>query len=197
MSYILEALKKAESERQLGSTPGLHAAPLQAGARLGGMGRIALWTGVAVLGLGAAALTWYQWRQWPAAPQPQPQQQPAIAVAAPAPQPVSEGPLFAPAPARPARVESAPVPKSAPVAQAAPEERHPLLEAVPEAVARELPKVAIGGYIYSKNPADRLLLVDKSLRREGDEVAPGLVLEKLLPKSAVMNYRGFRYRLPY
>jgi len=28
-------------------------------------------------------------------------------------------------------------------------------------------------------------------------VAPGLVLEKLLPKGAVMNFRGYRYRMPY
>ena len=27
MSYILEALKKAQAERQLGSTPGIHDAP--------------------------------------------------------------------------------------------------------------------------------------------------------------------------
>jgi general secretion pathway protein B len=78
-----------------------------------------------------------------------------------------------------------------------PEETYPLLSQLPEAITRELPQVAIGGYIYSKNPADRLLLVDKTLRHEGEEVAPGLVLEKLLPKAAVMNYRGYRYRVPY
>jgi general secretion pathway protein B len=55
----------------------------------------------------------------------------------------------------------------------------------------------VGGYIYSPNPAERLLLVDKTLRREGEEVAPGLVLERLLPKAAIMNYRGYRYRVGY
>ena len=53
------------------------------------------------------------------------------------------------------------------------------------------------GYIYSPNPAERLLLVDKMLRREGEEVAPGLVLDRLLPKAAIMNYRGYRYRVAY
>jgi general secretion pathway protein B len=57
--------------------------------------------------------------------------------------------------------------------------------------------VAFGGYMYSPNAADRLVLVDKTLRREGEEVAPGLVLEKLLPRGAVMNYRGYRYRVPF
>jgi general secretion pathway protein B len=60
-----------------------------------------------------------------------------------------------------------------------------------------VPRVSFGGYMYSANPADRLLLVDKALRHEGEEVAPGLVLEKLLPKAAVMNYRGVRYRVAY
>lgn len=68
---------------------------------------------------------------------------------------------------------------------------------LPDAIARAVPQVAIGGYIYSSNPADRLLLIDKILRREGEEVAPGLRLEKLLPKAAVMNYKGYRYRIPY
>ena len=71
------------------------------------------------------------------------------------------------------------------------------LQQLPEALQREVPRVSVGGYIYSPNPADRLLLVDKMLRREGDELAPGLVLERLLPKYAVMNYRGTRYRVAY
>lgn len=67
---------------------------------------------------------------------------------------------------------------------------------LPEQIRFSVPKVAFGGYMYSPNPADRLVLVDKALRHEGEEVAPGLVLEKLLPKAAVMNFRGYRYRVP-
>lgn len=68
---------------------------------------------------------------------------------------------------------------------------------LPDAIQRQLPKVIFGGYIYSKNPEDRLLLVDKVLRHEGEEVAPGLTLERLLPKAAVMNFKGYRYRVAY
>lgn len=57
--------------------------------------------------------------------------------------------------------------------------------------------MVFGGYIYSKNAEDRLLLVDKVLRHEGEEVAPGLLLERLLPKAAVMNFKGYRYRVAY
>ncbi|RYG98203.1 MAG: hypothetical protein EON58_07855, partial [Alphaproteobacteria bacterium] len=86
-----------------------------------------------------------------------------------------------------------------PVVMAAPAAEDSIgpLGSLPEAVQREIPKVAFGGYIYSPNPAERLLLVDKMLRREGEEVAPGLVLERLLPKAAIMNFRGHRYRVGY
>lgn len=71
------------------------------------------------------------------------------------------------------------------------------LRELPEPIQRAIPPVTVGGYIYSRNAADRLLLVDKILRREGEEVAPGLLLEKLNPKEAVFNYKGYRYRVPY
>ncbi len=85
----------------------------------------------------------------------------------------------------------------APAPVEAPEENYPLLRELPESLQRDVPRVAIGGYIYSKNPADRLLLVDKILRREGEDVGSGQILEKLQSKAAVMNYRGTRYRIPY
>jgi general secretion pathway protein B len=99
----------------------------------------------------------------------------------------------------------APSPAAAPAAPAAQQpEAEPAvyasvrnLQSLPEVIQRDVPKVVFGGYIYSQNPADRLLLVDKTLRREGEEVAAGLVLERLLPKAAIMNYRGYRYRVPY
>jgi len=99
--------------------------------------------------------------------------------------------LPAPAPAR--------APDPAPLARAPEpvEENLRTLQQLPEAIQREVPRVSVGGYIYSPNPADRLLLVDKMLRREGEELAPGLVLERLMPKYAVMNYRGTRYRVAY
>ncbi|MFP5393855.1 MAG: general secretion pathway protein GspB [Gammaproteobacteria bacterium] len=224
MSYILEALKKAQAERQLGSAPTLNAQPIQAAPDGdAGQRRIVVWAALAVLGLGAAAFAGYQWRS--ERPAPAPGAAPVATAPAPAvPAPSAEAPVFAAAPA-PARVpapavaaapaphptpapkpEPAPAPvapvaavPSAPSAPSAPpvEENLPSVRDLPEALARELPKVTFGGYMYSANPADRLLLVDKVLRHEGEEVAPGLVLEKLQPKSAVMNYRGFRYRAPY
>ena len=108
-----------------------------------------------------------------------------------------------PEPARkPAPLASAadavhPPPPAPAAASAAPDDAAPSLRELPEPIQRAIPPIAVGGYIYSKNPADRLLLIDKVLRHEGEEVAAGLVLEKLLPKAAVFNYKGYRYRVPY
>jgi general secretion pathway protein B len=85
----------------------------------------------------------------------------------------------------------------APAPSPSPEDSLPYLQQLPDTVQRDVPRVNFGGYMYSANPADRLLIVDKALRHEGEEVAPGLLLEKLLPKAAVMNYRGVRYRVAY
>jgi general secretion pathway protein B len=81
-------------------------------------------------------------------------------------------------------------------ATAQPEEHIQSMRDLPEPIQRAIPAIAMGGYMYSKNPADRLILIDKTLRKEGDEVAPGLQLEKLLPKAAVFSFRGYRYKVP-
>ena len=209
MSYILDALKKAQAERQLGNAPTIHAPPPVYAAQPSGSGRMPLYVGLglAVLGLAAAAV--FLLRQpapvVPVAVAPAPVAVPPVAVpAAPVPMPepvkVRETPVKPkPAPAPLPKAEAPP--RVAPVVTEAPppavDDNVGPLAALPEAVQRDIPKVSFGGYIYSPNPAERLLLVDKMLRREGEEVAPGLVLERLLPKAAVMNYRGYRYRVAY
>lgn len=65
------------------------------------------------------------------------------------------------------------------------------------AMQRELPPLVIGGSMYSDNAAERMLLIDKHLLHEGDEVAPGLILEKLMPKAAVLRFRGNRFRIDF
>jgi general secretion pathway protein B len=257
MSYILEALKKAQAERQLGHAPDIHTpAPVHVPAGAVPANRKPLLIGLGAGVLVAAVVAVLAWRgQAPPAAKPAVLAQanledqrsvavPVASVSAPAPQPVPApvaqamktlpvDPVFAPAPAvtktapskkapavqpaPPPRASAAPTPNDtvpeavylpapARVAEAAPAARAPdpmldeslrTLQQLPEAIQREVPKVTVGGYIYSPNPSDRLLLVDKMLRREGEELAPGLVLERLMPKYAVMNYRGTRYRVAY
>lgn len=232
MSYILEALKKAQAERQLGSAPTIHAlpvAPLNAGAT--GRARAPMWAALALAALALGGIAVMALRPAPpGVPVVVSAPAPALvvaAVSAPPPMPVIVTPPPAPvavAPPRPAPVARVATPVGATTAPLAPslssppspppppspqqavptpppappaEDVAPFQQGLPEAIQRVLPQIAVGGYIYSKNPADRLLLIDKVLRHEGEEVAPGLILEKLLPKAALMNYRGYRYRIAY
>ncbi|MGF6274752.1 general secretion pathway protein B [Massilia sp. UYP11] len=240
MSYILEALKKAQAERQLGNAPTIHAPPPMYAApdraQGGNRRHLVIGLGLGVL-VAAAALLWVrhggeQPVRLAAAPVavPAPVSAPAPAsapdpapapTAAPAPAPRAAAPVAAKpaqtrgvaeapasstraAPARKAsepapEPASTPAPTPAPVAAAVPagDDNLRTLQQLPEAVRREIPQLSFGGYIYSPTPGESLLLVDKMLRREGEEVAPGLVLERLMPKAAVMNYRGTRYRVAY
>ena len=68
---------------------------------------------------------------------------------------------------------------------------------LPAAIQRELPPVTITGYLYARNPADRSAVINKKLLHEGESIAPDLVLDKLTPKGAVLNYKGYRYRISY
>lgn len=222
MSYILEALKKAQAERQLGNAPTIHA-PAQTYAAppaRAGKGRylvVGLGIGVA---LAAAVFVWQRQAESPPVevasapaaapvPAPAPVAPPPVAAAAPAPAPAKAEP---PAPIVEKKPAPRPVPAPEPVAKAPPapepaapppapqpanDDNLPTLQQLPDALQREIPRVSFGGYIYSPTPGESLLLVDKALRREGEQVAPGLVLERLMAKAAVMNYRGTRYRVAY
>ena len=245
MSYILDALKKAESQRQSGTLPNLSTQPVP--APLPGR-RPALWTKLAagsVLAAAALALAGVAWfGPWHKRPAPDGAVIPAPAVPAPAPAPASVPapapaaaaavPVASPVPAAPAAEPQAPQvlpmaprpaagalrlrPKagsqpaeqflSQPAAALEPEPaaspaplparlRVVAWKDLPEDIRKQIPEISIGGYIYSDIAADRVLMVNRESYREGDEVAPGLTLEKILPGDAVFNYMGYRYRVSY
>lgn len=99
----------------------------------------------------------------------------------------------------------APVPEPLPVKKAEPaevtaalsENRIGTLRELPGNIQKDIPPVAFSGYIYSSNAADRSVLIGNRLLREGDQVAAGLTLEKMLPKEAILNYMGYRFRVSY
>ncbi|MRW88361.1 hypothetical protein GJ698_30240, partial [Pseudoduganella sp. FT26W] len=104
MSYILEALKKAQAERQLGSSPTIHAPTLQAAEPASSAARFSKPMLLAVLGMAVVigVLLVLVWRPFaPAAtattpaPQPQPQQPQPVAVQS---QPVARPVPAAPTP---------------------------------------------------------------------------------------------------
>ena len=68
---------------------------------------------------------------------------------------------------------------------------------LPPQIQQQIPALTIGGYIYSTNKADRSVLINKRLLRDGDEIAPGLTLERMTPSGMILNYKGYRYRSSY
>lgn len=254
MSYILEALRRAERERERGQVPGLHDQTLPPVAP---RSRLARWPLAAGLGLvaavGAAALLALGWRlgveapaargnaastaKAPAAPEassaaraadmsPAPPAAssaasgagpaaPALAAAASA---VPAGPLAAvrgrreapgrhssAAPvvvaasgaARPAASSALTSSGQAAAAAAAPSAARavPLAELSP-AERAELPPLAIGGAVYSESAASRFVLVNGQVVHEGEAAAPGVTLERIGPRSAVLRWRERRIELP-
>jgi len=254
MSYILDALKRADAERERGHVPGLHTrttpeldAPAAASGSLGQRGRLLALGTLLVLG---AVLWWWLRAAPPVAPvilAAAPATQAPATLSSPVPSepiqlPESAGsrrnvasetappvlPILSPPPApppAPAKAAAAspptippadaqrapsdpdsaaaaqknssnPAPGGAPVAAAVAVAIQSFAELSPEARAR-LPAVNVSGSTYSKNPTLRMLIVNGKVVQEGSEIAPGLSLETIEPRSAVLNHQGLRYRIGY
>jgi general secretion pathway protein B len=229
MSYILDALRKADAQRERDPARGIHAQPVPAVALPATRPMWPVWLVAAVV-VGAGLLLWAR-QPAPSSP-PAPQAaavqgevtlvQPALPVPAQAVQPAAPPPL--PAPAQPvaatsaqppARVQTVAAPVQAPPAvpaaapmpaapapaaagaAAPPDARVLAFAELPQDVQRDLPKLAISGGVHSDNVAQRMLIVGGQVYNEGSEIAPGVVLEQVRPKTAVLRYRSWRYSVGY
>lgn len=227
MSYILDALRRADAERERGGVPGLHT---QAMPDVGDDERPARRTGLrpwhwVVIGLAgglAAAVAW-QWsggsgetapppplppppiaratEPEPAPPpaEPRPAASPPPLAAAPAAAP-AVAPAIAPMRATPAAASPsasvvAAAPASAPMPTSAEPQRIASLAALPADLRAGLPPLSFGGSIYSNTPANRLLIVNGQLMHEGESLGPGVTLEQIKPKAAVISIRGQRFEV--
>jgi general secretion pathway protein B len=220
MSYILDALRKADAERERDPARGIHAQPaMPAGAPTGRAVPGWAWGGAALGGAALAAFIAWPQQQEPVAAAavpmeaPAPLPAPALVTVATAVSPPAPPPLPAPVAARP--VSTAPegekkavaapstaiaVPAAAAPAappSATPPDRILAFADLPPDVQRELPKLAISGGVHSENAAQRLLVVGGQVVNEGAELAPGVVLEQIRARNAVLRYRGYRYSVAY
>jgi len=240
MSYILEALRRAEAERQRGAVPGLHAQPasaaladagLPAQSDLPGRWRRAGLAAAALVAV-SASLVWLL--------KPTPTGPPALVAAVQAVAPVSPAPASAapvsalPAPGLPPMVPAIPspvaqtqavaphllpaavlagpaVPPAASMAPAAapasaealrpvpdasgPTARLPTLAELPDALRRELPALALGGAVYAEQAAQRMVIVNGQVFREGDRLNADLQVHEIRLKSVVFSLRGQRFEM--
>lgn len=201
MSYILEALKKAEAERRAAPMPAVPPPHLATpGKRQPSWRKRLPGPALAALGVVLASAVWFSTTRNDTSPA-------NVAQATEAPAPVAiepktpDKPIETPKPKE--KVARKPVEKKRPPPSAEPKPLQPpeppivTLRELPEQIQREIPPLSVSGYIYAGNKADRSVLVNKRLLREGDEVAPGLKLEQMTPDGMVLNYKGYRYRAGY
>ena len=225
MSFILDALQRADAERERGAVPGLHArqvnTPIDAGGtdtpkRMG-------WLAAGIVALALAATIVWMWlgnppatvvaaastpvAQAPLATPPTPPPPTAAATVIPT-LPAVAPPAASPPPPKPASVTPSPsaqrasrtakVPASTAkeaVAAAAP--LAPLLNELPEDLRRQIPPLGISGAVYSDNPAQRLLLVNGQVLGQGSLAAPDVVLVEIRSSSSEFSFRGTRFRLAH
>jgi general secretion pathway protein B len=224
VSYILEALKKAEAQRGQGQVPGIHdqhmAPEFSGGATRQGQSLL-IWIimamGLVMIGL----LVWALWQpeadsganstQMPmtqaavappplAAPTvPEPRPQAKVTLPLPEASVNESAPLPAPVPSRnerKVREENAEQPKPPGTAKTTKPASEELPE-LPEALKPQLPKLAFGGAMHSDTPANRMLIVNGQLLHEGDAISPELTLERIQLKQATFRYKGYRYTAQY
>jgi general secretion pathway protein B len=64
---------------------------------------------------------------------------------------------------------------------------------LPPVLQQQMPALSVAGFIRGEGSASMVIVNDR-LVREGDEVAPGVKLEKILNDSLVFNYKGYRFK---
>jgi len=215
MSYILDALRRAQTERSRGSVPGLdtptfstgNPSALQQSQHVGlrGMG----WVLATVLF--GVLLVW--WLTQPAAVQ-------SVVLSSPqSPADEDESVLAQQQTVLPQESEEVPEEKQARVADASVVDTpsiavkketeaistiatEPAITAVfalvdlPVAVRGQLPRLQLAGLTYSSNPAHRMVIVNGEVLHEGDTAAPELVLERIEANRTVWRFKEWRYAMP-
>lgn len=218
MSFILDALKKAESERNR------HIAPVLMDARVApprrGLPGWALLLG-AVLVVNLGVLAWLLWRAPAAgaltagagaASAPAGASGPAVSQA-PLPTPMP-GPSQAPPPQSGTGMSQAPSPPPATatattpmIAQPAPQPAAPSrlppqsmgdLDSVPSlhalrAAGIALPDLQLNLHVYDPAPAHRSVLLNGNRLREGEYTPDGVKVERITPTGVVLEAAGRRF----
>jgi general secretion pathway protein B len=220
MSYILEALKKSEQERQIGHVPDISVVQEKPPHPASHWPR---WVAGALL-VNALILGLIAWRPWgvravaereeaamsaPAAVAPHsgmtggtdiPQTAEAdspVALSqetapAPLPEPVTQMPSPAPAPASASAQAVAPFPDE-PADSLSPDA--PRWDDLPANVRSGLPAPRIDVHVFAREPARRFVLINLRKHKEGDVLDEGATIDAILADGIVLSYQGQRYRV--
>jgi general secretion pathway protein B len=97
-------------------------------------------------------------------------------------------------------------PSEAPAMAAPDEARHPVevtpipnkvysLSELPLSVQQKLPSFGISVFLYSDDPASRMVKINNKMLKEGDYLSEGLKLEEIDQNSLILSYQNFRFRV--
>jgi general secretion pathway protein B len=214
MSFILDALRKSEIERQRQSGPSIAEFPVAREDRRLPVALIAIGF---LLAVNLAVVLFFLLRD---------AQAPAAAVAAaPAPTPAAPSPPASPAPEPPAQsalamqalppVEEPPAVYYDAPATLPPDAPDPTLvpdtpaaspdvvytDAPPEdaasvAAATGLPELMVDLHVFSNDPAKRAVFINGRRYTQGARIAEGPTVEEITPEGAMLSWRGRRFLLP-
>jgi len=202
MSYILDALKKSDQQRRLGSVPTLLYAPVVVAEPERPQRLMYIFWGLITLIASVMVIGWLQPGQT--------ETHTKIEID----QPHSEPPPIAPVPPYPVDMVAAPkkkltvptqlttrrtpsitagtVNQPTPIAPLPPS----ILESadLPLSIVQALPAMSVGVHAYSSKPRDRLVSINNKLLREGDQMATDLKLEQITPDGMIFSFRDYRFR---
>jgi general secretion pathway protein B len=217
MSYILDALKKSDQQRQHGATPTLRSVPIATQPE-----KSASWIYVALAIVLAAAGVVIGWlRPW----QPEPVIPAAQAISVQSSESSSRQTPLTTTSALPAMAETPVMPKLEPLTQRLspvtlpgtvpkialpsiankPDSTQPVeaaaeqgnvitMEELPLPVRQELPPMTISLHAYSHKSEDSLVSINNQLLHEGGSPASGVTLEKITADGMILSYRGYRFQ---
>jgi len=222
MSFILDALKKSEIERQRQSVPGLMDTRVAERRK-----RLPVWAIAlgALLGINLLVLTLTLTRKGAPAPSPAPASRPADSAkaldsdAAPPPpphfSPLDAAPVYAPeipiaasagptrgAPAGEAGIAAAHrVHRSDPLltdpdAGAQIEEVLPSINEISLSGSQALPELHLDVHVYATKPTERFVYINMRKYHEGATLQEGPAIERIRRDGVVLNYQGLRFVLP-
>jgi len=217
MSYILDALQKAERERQRGHVPTLPTESAAQPATQGSLKYLYAVLALLILSVGVLIGVFQPFRNGaepqpnaPVAAQAPMAAAPPAATTAAAPAPVHTAQVVTPTvaqpaspaiPVKPAAIpsQSAPIPVVAAALPTPPvstptvsETVQPLAE-LPANIKQEVPAMTVLFHAYSSTPSERLVQINNKPMHEGDSLQPGLKLEHITPDGMVFSYKGYRF----
>lgn len=185
MSYILDALRKSDQQRQRDLAPP-PASPLSERTRILEFAGIPLWLryGLPALALLALGILIGELRSGTLPAEVTVQPPPALQSTHIASEKTQTTIALAPSPASEklsSNEKSMPSPREKAVASS---------PVVPE----EMPVISITVHAYAEVPAERMARINGLLLHEGDIIAPGLKLQQITSDGVVLDFRGQRIR---